>query len=178
MENRLGAGGVGVVWAATNIEDGSKVAVKMLLPRASAHDELVTRFKREAEPLARIRSHYVARVVDFLTDETHGLVLIMEFVDGEPMNEILRRAPLSVEQAIDVGWDVLGGVADLHRQQIVHRDLKPGNVILHRLPNGKNRAVIVDFGMSRIMVSEQDGEETSAVTRTGTALGTHEYMDR
>src|SRR5688572_21498670 len=139
----------------------------MLLPAASAHAELVSRFKREAELLERIHSNFVARVIDFLSDPTHGLVLIMEFIDGPALNAVLRKNPLSIEQAIDVGWDVLSGVADLHQQQIVHRDLKPGNVILHALPDGRSRAVIVDFGMSRIMVSVSDpeGEEVSALTR-------------
>jgi serine/threonine-protein kinase len=72
VERRLGAGGVGEVWAGEDA-NGVKVAIKTLLPAASAHRELVTRFKREADFLARIRSQYVAKVVDFFADEAYGL---------------------------------------------------------------------------------------------------------
>jgi serine/threonine protein kinase len=175
VERRLGQGGVGEVWAGEDTE-GTKVAIKTLLPAASAHRELVTRFKREADFLARIRSQYVAKVVDFFADEQYGLVLILEFIDGEPMNELLRRKDLSIEEAIEIAWDILGGLADLHREQIIHRDLKPGNVILRRMPNGRSNAVIVDFGMSRLTGVDQDGEEVTALTRVDIAVGTLEYM--
>lgn len=175
VERRLGQGGVGEVWAGEDTE-GQKVAIKTLLPAASAHRELVTRFKREADFLARIRSQYVAKVVDFFADEQYGLVLIIEFIDGEPMNELLKRKDLSIEEAIEIAWDVLGGLADLHREQIIHRDLKPGNVILRKMPSGRSNAVIVDFGMSRLTGVDKDGEEITALTRVDIAVGTLEYM--
>lgn len=175
VERRLGQGGVGEVWAGEDTE-GTKVAIKTLLPAASAHRELVTRFKREADFLARIRSQYVAKVVDFFADEQYGLVLIIEFIDGEPMNELLRRKDLSIEEAIEIAWDVLGGLADLHREQIIHRDLKPGNVILRKTASGRSNAVIVDFGMSRLTGVDKDGEEVTALTRVDIAVGTLEYM--
>ncbi len=156
--------------------DGEKVAIKTLLPAASAHRELVTRFKREADFLSRIRSQYVAKVVDFMSDKEFGLVLVLEYVDGEALNEILKRTSLSVEETIQVGWDVLGGIADLHREQIIHRDLKPGNIILRKLPSGRQNSVIVDFGMSRLMGLDRDGEEVTALTRADIAVGTLEYM--
>jgi serine/threonine-protein kinase len=175
VERRLGQGGVGEVWAGED-PDGTKVAIKTLLPAASAHRELVTRFKREADFLARIRSQYVAKVLDFFADEQYGLVLVLEFIEGEAMNELLRRKDLSIEEAIDIAWDVLGGLADLHRAQIIHRDLKPGNVILRRMPSGRSNAVIVDFGMSRLTGVDKDGEEVTALTRVDIAVGTLEYM--
>jgi serine/threonine-protein kinase len=175
VERRLGAGGVGEVWAGED-PNGVKVAIKTLLPAASAHRELVTRFKREADFLSRIRSRYVAKVVDFLSDDAYGLVLVLEFIDGEPMNELLKRKTLTVEEAIDIAWDVLGGIADLHREQIIHRDLKPGNVILRKLASGRSNAVIVDFGMSRLTGVDQDGDEITALTRVDIAVGTLEYM--
>jgi len=176
VERRLGAGGVGQVWAGRSTVDGTEVAIKTLLPAAAVHRELVARFKREAQFLSRIKSQYVARVVDFLSDDEHGLVLVLELVHGEALSEALRKGRLSVEQALDVAWDVLGGVADLHRQQIVHRDLKPGNVILTPSPSGRMHAVIVDFGMSRISGLDENGEEITALTRADIAVGTIEYM--
>jgi serine/threonine-protein kinase len=176
IEGRLGSGGVGQVWAGRSTADGTRVAIKTLLPAASAHRELVARFRREAKFLSRIKSQYVARVLDFLLDKEHGLVLVLELVEGKALSEELKHGELSVEQGIDVAWDVLGGVADLHREQIVHRDLKPGNVILRRSPSGHVHAVIVDFGMSRFSGLDQDGEEITALTRADIAVGTIEYM--
>ena len=175
-EQRLGAGGVGEVWAGVDVESGAKVAIKKLLPAASAHREQVARFKREANFLSRIHSEYVAKVVDFFSDKTHGLVLILELIDGEALNDVLYETRLAVEDAVDVAWDVMGGVSDLHRQQIIHRDLKPGNIMLQRLPSCKRHAVIVDFGMSRLEGLDKDGEEITALTRADIAVGTMEYM--
>ena len=137
---------------------------------------MVARFRREAQFLARVSSQYVARVIDFLSDDEHGLVLVIELIDGEALSEVLQSGRLSVEQGIDVAWDVLGGVADLHREQIVHRDLKPANVILRRNPGGRTHAVIVDFGMSRLTGLDKDGEEITALTSADIAVGTIEYM--
>ncbi|MBI3203162.1 MAG: protein kinase [Myxococcales bacterium] len=172
----LGAGGVGEVWAGVRLGDEHEVAIKTLLPAAAAHRELVTRFKREAELLARIRSKYVSRVIDFLSDLDHGLTLVLELAPGEPLNQVLERGPLTVEEAIDVCWDVIGGIADLHRQQIIHRDLKPGNVILQRRPGARSHAVIIDFGMSRFTGVDHEGEEITALTSVDIAVGTMEYM--
>ncbi|MBK8994889.1 MAG: protein kinase [Myxococcales bacterium] len=176
IERRLGSGGVGQVWAGRSLANDAPVAIKTLLPVAAVHRELVARFKREAKFLSRIHSQYVARVIDFLSDDEHGLVLVLELVEGEALSDLLASGRLSVERAIDVAWDVLGGVADLHRQQIVHRDLKPGNVIVRPAPGGRTHAVIVDFGMSRFSGVDEHGEEVTALTRADIAVGTIEYM--
>ncbi|MCC6667972.1 MAG: serine/threonine protein kinase [Polyangiaceae bacterium] len=172
----LGAGGVGEVWAGVRLADDHEVAIKTLLPAAAAHRELVARFKREADLLARIRSKYVSRVIDFLSDPNHGLVLVLELAPGEPLSQVLERGPIAVEEAIDLCWDVVGGIADLHRQQIIHRDLKPGNVILQRRPGGRSHAVIIDFGMSRFAGVDHEGEEITALTSVDIAVGTLAYM--
>jgi serine/threonine-protein kinase len=176
VERRLGAGGVGEVWAGKPLDGGASVAIKTLLPAAAVEREMVARFRREAQFLARVSSQYVARVIDFLSDEKQGLVLVLELVDGEALSEVLQSGKLSVEQGIEVAWDVMGGVADLHREQIVHRDLKPGNVILRQNPAGGTHAVIVDFGMSRFTGLDKDGEEITALTSADIAVGTIEYM--
>ncbi len=176
LERKLGKGGVGHVWAGVRVEDGAKVAVKLLLPAAAAHPELVARFRREADFLKRIRSKYVSRVLDFLSDQTQGLALVLELVEGESLSEVLARTPLTIEEAFDVCWDVIGGIADLHRAQIIHRDLKPGNVIVQKTASGRTHAVIVDFGMSRFTGKDQDGEEITALTKADIAVGTMEYM--
>ena len=174
VERKLGTGAMGQVWAAKNIALGTDVAVKTLLAAASANAEIVMRFRRESFLLARIKNDHVARVLDFATDEKYGLVLVMDLVDGQSLADVLKTQHLSVEEAIDIATDVLTGMLDLHRANVVHRDLKPGNIILEHRPVGRRRAVIVDFGLGRLMTSSE--HEASGITRADMAVGTLEYM--
>lgn len=178
VETRVGAGGMGAVWSGEHLAVGVKVALKQLLVAAAESHEVVARFRREAVMLGKIRSDHVARVLDFVTDEKYGLVLVMEFIEGDPLAKILGARKLSVEETIDLGADISAALVDLHRHHIVHRDLKPGNIIWQTLPTGTHRAVIVDFGVSRILSQGgvEEDEEMTGITRADMALGTIEYM--
>lgn len=176
-EQRLGAGAMGEVWAGTNLMVGVRVAIKRLLPAGTHNHESLARFKREAQLLGRVNSEFVARVVDFVEDPQFGLVLVMELVEGPSLYTVLNQRKFSIEEAIDLGCDVLSGLCDLHDAQIVHRDLKPGNIIIEQRSRGRQRARIVDFGMSRVIQGGgDDEEEMTGITRADVALGTLEYM--
>jgi serine/threonine-protein kinase len=126
-----------------------------------------------------VRSEYVASVVDFLSDNDHGLMLVLQLIPGESLLSILQRQrKISLELALMVGQDIARGLKDLHDARIVHRDLKPGNVVLQPFEDGQFRAVLIDFGISRILSdpSEDKAEEVTAITRAGTVLGTLEYI--
>ncbi len=177
VERKVGAGGMGEVWVGEHRTVGSRVAVKTLLSAAALNHEVVARFKREAYILGRIRSDHVARVVDFVADDVYGLVLVMEFVDGDPLSRVLQEKTLTVEETIDLGVDIASALRDLHEAHIVHRDLKPGNIILQKLPGDRWRAVVVDFGVSRLTSdSDSNDEEITGITRADMAVGTIEYM--
>ena len=168
---------MGEVWAGTNLMVGVRVAIKRLLPAGTHNHESLARFKREAQLLGRVNSEFVARVVDFVEDPHYGLVLIMELVEGPSLYTLLNQRKFSIEEAIDLGCDVLSGLCDLHDSQIVHRDLKPGNIIVEQRTRGRQRARIVDFGMSRVIQGGgDDEEEMTGITRADVALGTLEYM--
>ncbi|HQP37427.1 MAG TPA: serine/threonine-protein kinase [Polyangiaceae bacterium] len=176
VSQRLGVGGMGEVWAGASLHDGSPVAVKIMLPAASLTREVWARFKREALVLGRIQSEYVARVLDFLSDREHGLALVMELIPGQPFSAILAvEGRISVEAMTLIAIDVTRGLADLHEAQIVHRDMKPGNIVLNPRPGERDRAMIIDFGVSRIL-SAPGEEEVTAITRDDRVLGTLEYM--
>lgn len=176
LGNRIAAGGMGEVWLGEHIGIGMKVALKRLLPKVADSPEIVARFRREAQLIGRVHSAHVARVVDFLEDPTYGLVLVMEYIDGERLTDRLQKGCISVEEAIDLGVDITTAIADLHRVQIVHRDLKPGNILLQTLRDGGRRAVIVDFGVSRLVGDEGAELGMSTITEADTAVGTLEYM--
>ena len=178
VERKVGAGGMGEVWLGQQVGIGVRVAIKTLLPATATNNEVIARFKREAFLLAQIRSDHVARVVDFVTDDDYGLVLVMEFVEGDPLSRILQEKTLTVEEAIDLGVGIASALKDLHKANIIHRDLKPGNIIMAPTPDGRRRAVVVDFGVSRMMndKSKDEDEELTGITRADMAVGTIEYM--
>ncbi|MFO0555932.1 MAG: serine/threonine-protein kinase [Polyangiaceae bacterium] len=175
LRRMVGAGGMGEVWAGEDAKTGSRVAVKHLLPTAAKHHEVVVRFKREAYLLGKIQSEFVARVVDFFDDEAYGLVLVMEFIDGPSLAHVLEDRTLSVEESVELAADLLQALRDLHSAKVVHRDLKPGNIIMRPGPTGRPRAVVVDFGISRLLPDKGENEVTG-ITRANIALGTVEYM--
>jgi eukaryotic-like serine/threonine-protein kinase len=175
-ERRIGSGGMGEVWIADHAAVGLKVALKTLLPAASVDHEVVARFKREAYLLGKIRSDHVARVLDFVSDDTHGLVLVMEYVEGQSLASILQHQRLTIDETIELGVDVLSALVDLHRAHVVHRDLKPGNILMRPLPDGRQRAVVVDFGVSRLVSAGSEEDSITGITKADMALGTLEYM--
>lgn len=170
-------GGMGEVWQGEHLSIGCPVAMKTLLPAAAINHEVVARFKREAYFLGRLRSDHVARILDFVEDDEYGLVLVMEYVEGDSLAQVLQKRKLTFEEAVEIGTDVTTALCELHAVKIVHRDLKPGNIILRKLPEGGTRAVIVDFGVSRLLSDAGRDEETlTGITKADMALGTLEYM--
>jgi serine/threonine-protein kinase len=177
VDRRIGAGGMGEVWAGEHVAAGVRVAVKTLLPAAACDPQIVARFRREAQLLGRIRSDRVARVIDFVEDRGLGLVLVMDYVEGASLAGELAARRLSVEEGIDLGVDIVAALCELHRARVVHRDLKPENIILEPVHGGRRRAVIVDFGLSR-QEAALTGEEESltGITQADVAVGTIPYM--
>jgi serine/threonine-protein kinase len=181
VEALLGQGASGEVWAARHMTTGARFALKVLATEAATDDETVERFRREAYFLRRTQSDHVARIHDFVVDGAAGMALVMELVDGEPLDRALDRRTLSVEEAIELGIDLLAGVEVLHGARVIHRDLKPGNILLRGAgeAGGRLRPVICDFGLSRL-ARRRDGDLSSPslteITRGDQAMGTLRYM--
>jgi serine/threonine-protein kinase len=177
---KVGAGAFAEVWLGRDVTTGAQVALKRLLKSQSSDPDVAARFKREAYFLSRVRSDNVARISELVVDPTFGMVLVMEFIEGHLLSFLMQKTLLGVEEAIDLGQDILCGVRDLHMARIIHRDLKPSNVILR--PVGEQfRAVIFDFSLSRLQGSpsssrSDEASEWQDITNAGTTLGTLEYM--
>jgi serine/threonine-protein kinase len=176
IERKIGEGAFGAVWCATHADTGQRVAVKVLLPAAAANPEQVSRFHREAQLLALVKSPHVARMVDFLVNSQFGVVLVMELIDGELMSDLLGAGLVSIDDTIDIGAEILEGVCDLHAAGIIHRDLKPNNIMLCSKSDGTRRVVIFDLGLSRIIRDATMPESTRSLTGAHVALGTLECM--
>ena len=102
----------------------------MLHPEAAVSRESVERFRREAWALSRLQSPHIARMYEFLTGPPFGMALVMEYIEGELLSDVLKRARFSVEDATGLGIGVLSGVAEMQSIGIIHRDIKPENIIL------------------------------------------------
>ena len=184
VEAKIGEGAFGEVWSGVTIATEQRVALKRLHTSVAANVESIQRFRREADLLSRVNSDYVARLINFLPDPNHGLVLVLEFIDGAPLSELFSIQTISIELAINIGIDMLFALRDLHAARIIHRDIKPANVIMRPLPNGDSQAVLCDFSMSRLAGRSRSAwtssgshrSVTPSLTPSNTTLGTLQYM--
>ena len=146
VEREIGQGGVGMVVQARHLELRLAVAIKILL-----HDEqdAVARFMREARAAVLLRGEHVAKVTDVgrLPDGTPYMV--MEFLEGETLESVTERAPLSIEDATTYFLQGCEGVAEAHALGIVHRDLKPANLFLTQNARGRPLVKVLDFGIAK-----------------------------
>jgi serine/threonine protein kinase len=176
IERLLGEGGMGWVVVATHLHLEQRVAMKfMRASRATDDAEAVARFLREARAAARIQSEHVARVSDFGTLESGAPYLVMEYLEGQDLEALLRdRGALSCDLAVDYALQACEGLAEAHAAGIVHRDLKPANLFLARRSDGSVRVKLLDFGISKLAAAA--GAPEAAMTSTQTLMGSPLYM--
>ena len=168
---RLGEGGMGVVYEAEHTRMQQRVAIKMLLPEIMDRPDLVSRFEREARAAGKLKSDNIARVLDVDVTESGMPYMVMEFLEGSDLGEILeRRKTLPVADAVDFVLQTCHAMAEAHAKGVIHRDLKPSNLFV--IGDGAARRVkVLDFGISKL-----ENEEEARVTATQTTIGTPLYM--
>jgi serine/threonine-protein kinase len=177
LENRLGQGGMGVVYKARHAYLKTQLAIKIILPDLVGNDpQLVTRFRQEALAAAAIRHQNVVSVTDYGVVNSSIPFLVMEYVEGESLHDLLaREKKLSPEQSLELMSAICAGVGAAHHQGIVHRDLKPLNIMIcSGKPNMSQAVKILDFGLAKIKSGELLGSFIQAQT-TG-LMGSPYYM--
>ena len=177
IECRLGQGGMGVVYKARHAYLKTQLAIKVILPDLVGNDpQLVTRFRQEALAAAAIRHQNVVSVTDYGVIEGTLPFLVMEYVEGESLHDMLaREKSLSPERAYELMAAVCAGVGAAHHQGIVHRDLKPLNIMIcSDKPTLSQSVKILDFGLAKIKSGELLGSFVQAQT-TG-LMGSPYYM--
>jgi len=167
----LGEGGMGAVYEAEHTGLGARVAIKLLSEHIQ-NERAIARFRREARAMAAVRHDNVVTVTDTGTDEEGTPFLVMELLEGESLNALIKRERrVTPEAAVPIAMQMLAGLAAAHDRGIVHRDLKPGNVFLAWGNENDRRVKILDFGISKFA---EGG--TRDLTAEGTMIGTPHYM--
>src|SRR6266851_2836711 len=171
IEEKIGAGGMGVVYRAHDEQLDRDVAIKVLPSRSLADETTQKRFRREALSLARLNHPNVATVHEFGSQDGIDF-LVTEYISGIAMDARLAAGPLPVAEVFRLGLQMAQGLAAAHQQGIVHRDLKPGNLRLTR----DGRLKILDFGLAQFMPQPSDLGLTVTVTKSQETTGTLPYM--
>jgi serine/threonine protein kinase/tetratricopeptide (TPR) repeat protein len=168
LTEKLGEGGIGVVWKAHDEHLDREVAVKVLAPGSLADSTMRQRFRREAHVLSRLSHPGVATVFDF--DVQDGVdFLVMEFVPGGTLQDRLREGALELDEVYRLGAAIAEALEDAHALGFLHRDLKPANIVLTAAGAPK----LLDFGLARLL---QGAQTAAGLTRTGMILGSLPYM--
>jgi eukaryotic-like serine/threonine-protein kinase len=175
----LGAGGMGSVYEATDVESGRRVAVKVITADQAKNRTLMGRFEREAKAATGIATPHIVRVEGGGVDAASGFpYLVMELLEGEDVLQLLRRlGPLPPDLALRIAAQACIGLQRAHDERIVHRDIKPANLFLARGGRGDRVVKLLDFGIAKIKPDPtQDSAETAGLTNTGSMLGSPLYM--
>jgi len=178
IQASLGAGGMGVVYHATDTKLGRPVALKIIRAELVANEEGLRRFEREARVLASLNHPRIAAIHSI--EESNGTrFLVLEYVPGPTLAERLRRGPLSLREALQVGKQIAEALGAAHAKGIIHRDLKPANIKVSE--NGQVK--VLDFGLAksiepeRAPVAAESAPTVSVeVSQAVTVLGTAAYM--
>src|SRR5256885_2890034 len=186
----IGAGGMGEVYRALDTRLGRDVAVKVLPSHLTSDPDLKARFEREARVISSLQHPHICTLHD--VGHQDGVdFLVMEFLEGETLQQRLLRGALSLKQATDYGIEIAGALDRAHQLGIVHRDIKPGNIILT-----KSGAKLLDFGLAKPVATVVTGSVASgsassstptmsiasmtaqgdALTQQGIVVGTFQYV--
>lgn len=178
---KLGQGGMGEVYRATDTKLDREVAIKVLTKSFVQDKERLARFDREAKMLATLNHPAIAGIYG-LEHDGDSKALAPELVEGEDLSQSLKQGPLAVDDVLEIGMQIAEALEAAHEKSIIHRDLKPGNIKLTH--NG--RVKVLDFGLAKALSTESGTTQsyhpetsetiTDAFTQPGTILGTVTYM--
>jgi serine/threonine protein kinase/tetratricopeptide (TPR) repeat protein len=165
ITDKLGAGGMGVVYKAVDLKLERTVALKFLPQELAFSDHDKEHMLREARSASALDHPNIGVIHGLEESEEHQLFIVMGYYEGETLTQKLRHGVLPVRESLDLAIQVAKGLSAAHARNIVHRDIKPSNIIITK----DNTAKIVDFGLARVVV-------TATATQSGSATGTLPYM--
>ena len=170
LTNKLGQGGFGAVYQATDLLLDREVAVKVLNIKENDEDDLVSRFLTEAKIASKLNHPNTLTIYDFGRNQENCCYLVSELLLGESLHEHLGRTSLSVSSSLEILYRVALALKEAHFGKIVHRDIKPANIFLHKNQSKVDFTVkLLDFGIAKML-------EGTSHTITGQMMGTPHYM--
>jgi serine/threonine-protein kinase len=175
LEAKLGHGGMGVVYRATDLTMKRQVAVKLIRGAEGAplDDEIAGRFLREAKNTARIQHEHIIEVYDLGRSNEGDLFFVMELLEGESLSARIRReGRIQPKVAVHIGSQICAALHVAHAAGVIHRDLKPANVMLVSRAGDNAYVKVLDFGVAKSYSADQQ----TTLTHTGMLVGTVEYM--
>jgi serine/threonine protein kinase/tetratricopeptide (TPR) repeat protein len=172
--DKIGAGGMGEVYRATDTKLGRDVALKVMPADMARDPDRLARFQREARAVAALNHPHIVTI--YSVEEADGVhFLTMELVEGQSLDSLIPASGLSVEQVVEIASALADALAAAHEKGIVHRDLKPANVMV----TTEGRVKVLDFGLAKdVSTSETSGATltAAALTQPGLVMGTPAYM--
>src|ERR1017187_10128703 len=167
----IGEGGMGAVYEAIQLRLNKRVAVKLMARQLTANQDALARFRREAAITSRLGHPHLVNVIDFGASEAGEPYLVMEYLEGEDLDQRLgRRGSLPVDLAVHITKQTASPLAAAHAEGVVHRDLKPANVFHLHVPGELDFVKVLDFGISKVKAAGVK------LTKAAVALGTPFYM--
>src|SRR5712664_1621553 len=174
IEKLIKSGGMGSVYRGKHVLMDKTVAIKVLRPSLAVDNVVVARFSREAKAASRISHPHAVSVTDFGEAENGVVFLVMEYLDGQSLKEIIRNeGPMPLARAVEIVRQVAGALDAAHQQGVVHRDLKSDNIMLSNT-HGDDWAKVLDFGIAKIQ--EPHGGRDIDITAPNLVIGTPQYM--
>ncbi len=167
---KIGRGGMGVVYRAEDIALGRPVALKFLTSDTARDPQSLERLRREARAASALNHPNICTIYEIGTHGTHSFIA-MELVEGETLEQRLKKGPLLTEQVLRYGVQIAQGLAKAHKTGFIHRDLKPANIMLT-----KTGAKLMDFGVAKHAPAAKLHPQESKLTGEGTIFGTLHYM--
>ena len=182
IEDRLGGGGMGVVYRALDLKLGRSVALKFLPSQMVRDPQALERFQREARAASALNHANICTIHEIDESDGHPFI-VMEYLEGQSLKQMITGKPLCNTQILEIAIQITEALEAAHESGIIHRDLKPGNIFVTR----RGQAKILDFGLAKLLQSPpaldekgSDALPTAAETRDlksrGLALGTVAYM--
>ncbi len=168
--SRIAAGTMGVIYRGERLQLGRPVAIKVLQAPYAGDDKFIKRFEVEARALSRLAHPNCVSIIDFgVADAPY---LVMDFVHGKTLREVLDKGPLAIPRAIHIFRQVLAALAHAHGQGIIHRDVKPGNIMLTEATGAGDHIRILDFGLAKL----HNVALSRMISNSAKIVGTPAYM--
>jgi len=176
---KIGEGGMGVVYLAEHTLLGRRVAIKTLTVSGTENRHFHSRFLREAQAVSKLSHPNIANIYDYGETDDGRPYIVMELVEGKTLSELLREHTLTIARAIEIVQQIAGALSEAHRHGIVHRDIKPSNIAI----NERGVVKVLDFGLAKhVVLPAAIGVETAnpsamhTQTREGIIVGTPLYL--